>query len=163
MESKNELVRTSSTVGQANLHLQITPAYRRDIFVDEEVRTLTLVYAKEALNKLGVIVLAADCGPDHMHFFLGNWKNHSIDRIVQATKGFSSYMMRKYHWNLFRNKLWGKKFWSEGYFYRTVGQVTASSVKFYVEKSQSKHWKALDYAYYKHVKSNQMQLTSYSS
>lgn len=162
MKSKNKLVRTSSAVGEANLHLQITPAYRRDIFVDEEVRTLTLVYAKEALNKLGILVLAADCGIDHMHFFLGNWKNHSIQRIAQATKGFSSYMMRKYHKSLIVDKLWGKKFWSEGYFYRTVGQVTASSVKFYVEKSQSKHWKALDYEQYKQEKSNQMQLADFS-
>ena len=70
-------------------------------------------------------------------------------------------MMRKNRWSLFRGYLWGKKFWSEGYFYRTVGQVTADSVKFYVERSQKKHWEALDYEYYKQDK-EQMQLTSFS-
>ena len=158
---KNRLVRTSSTVGEANLHLQITPAYRRDVFVDEEVKNLVLIYAKEALGKMNVLLLAADCGPDHMHFFLGSWKNNSIPKIAQAVKGFTSYMMRKHHKNLIIDKLWGKKFWSEGYFYRTVVQVTADSVKFYVERSQRKHWEALDYVFYKHEKSSQMQLSAF--
>ena len=159
---KNKLVRTSSTVGEANLHLQITPAYRRDIFVNSDVKNFVLIYAKEALDKMKILLLAADCGPDHMHFFLGNWKNRSISKIAQAVKGFTSYMMRKHHKNLIVGKLWGKKFWTEGYFYRTVGQVTADSVKFYVERSQRKHWEALDYAFYKQEKSSQMQLTSFS-
>ena len=161
MKTENKLVRTSSTVGEANLHLQITPAYRRDIFVEEQVRTLVLVYAKEAVSKLNILMLAADFGTDHAHLFLGNWKNHSIPKIAQAVKGFVSYMMRKHHMELFADKLWGKKFWSEGYFYRTVGQVTADSVKFYVERSQKKHWEALDYEYYKQDK-EQMQLTRFS-
>ena len=67
-------------------------------------------------------------------------------------------MMRRYHKSLIVNNLWGKKFWSEGYVYRTVGVVTEESAKFYIERSQKKHWKALDYAFYKHEKENQMSL-----
>ena len=48
--------------------------------------------------------------------------------------------MRKGHRFLFKNKLWGKKFWSGGYFYRTVGIVTKQTVKKYVKESQQKHW-----------------------
>ena len=32
-----ELVKTTSSVGESCLHLQLTPAYRRDIFVNEKV------------------------------------------------------------------------------------------------------------------------------
>ena len=158
---ENVLVRTSSSVGESNLHLQLTPAYRRDIFVDKQVWELTLIYIKEKLEKMNVILLSAECGPDHDHIFVANWKNYTIPYIVQQIKGFSSYMMRKHHKSLIINKLWGKKFWSEGYFYRTVGVVTKESTKFYIEKSQKKHWKALDYEYYKHVKNNQMQLIAF--
>lgn len=158
---EEELLRTSSTVSETNLHLQLTPAYRRDIFADREVWELVVIYIKEKLKKMNVIMLAAECGPDHDHLFLANWKKHSIEYIAQQVKGFSSYMMRKHHWHLFKDKLWGKKFWSEGYFYRTVGAVTKESMKFYIEKSQKKHWKAFDYDYYKHVKSNQMQLAAF--
>jgi len=159
---KNELVRTSSTVGESNLHLQITPAYRRDIFRRKKVEELTLGYMKEKLEKMKIIVLAADFGPEHGHLFLANWKNYSIPKIAQAVKGYSSKMMREKHWDLFKDKLWGKKFWSEGYFYRTVGAVTKESVKFYVEHSQKKHWKAVDYEYYKYEKKQQMKLTKFN-
>ena len=157
---ENVLVRTSSSVGESNLHIQLTPAYRRDIFVNDQVRELVMVYLQEKLEKMNIVLLAAECGTDHMHMFIANWKHYSIEYIVQQIKGFTSYMMRKFHYDLFCNKLWGKKFWSEGYFYRTVGVVTKEATKFYIEKSQKKHWKALDYSYYKHQK-EQMMLTSF--
>ena len=160
---KQELVRTSSTVGEANLHLQLTPAYRRDIFAREDVKALTIMYAKQKLDELGVLILAVDGGPDHMHIFLSNWKKYSVERLAQGVKGYVSRMMRKHHWDLFRDKLWGKKFWTEGYFYRTVGQVTKDATKYYVEKSQQKHWRALDYGYYKHSKERQMELAQYAN
>ena len=142
---KNELVRTTSTVGESNLHLQITPAYRRDIFVDKEVFELTKKYILEKSEKLGLLIPAIDFGPDHGHIFISNWKKHSIEKIAKELKGYSSYMMRKNHMDLIKDKLWGKKFWSEGYFYRTVCAVTKESMQFYIEHSQKKHWKAVDY------------------
>src|SRR3989344_3771079 len=158
---KNVLVRTSSSIGESNLHIQLTPAYRRDIFVNEQVKELVTIYLLEKSDKMNVVLLAAECGTDHMHIFLANWKHHSIEYITQQIKGFTSYMMRKHHKELFIDKLWGKKFWSEGYFYRTVGIVTKESTQFYIEKSQKKHWKALDYDYYKHQR-EQMMLTSFT-
>ena len=159
---ENVLVKTSSTVGESNLHIQITPAYRRTIFENEQVWELTLIYIKEKLKKMNIILLTAEGGPDHAHIFMANWKKYSIEKIAQAVKGFSSYMMRKHHKELFQNKLWGKKFWGEGYFYRTVGIVTKESTKFYIEKSQKKHWEALDYEFYKYDK-EQKSLMNFSS
>ena len=49
-------------------------------------------------------------------------------------------MMRKGHRILFKDKLWGRKFWGAGYFHRTVGVVTAETVKRYVKEGQRKHW-----------------------
>ena len=144
-----ELVRTTSSIGESCLHLQLTPAYRRDIFVSEQVTELTKIYFLEKAKKLGVFVSAMEVGPDHFHAFITNWKKYSVEKIVNHFKGFTSYMMRKLHTHLFRDKLWGNKFWSEGYFYRTVGVVTREAVQFYIQHSQKKHWKAVDYHYYK--------------
>ena len=149
MKNGIELVRTASSVGEINLHLQLTPAYRRDIFVNEQVKELTKIYFLEKAKKLGIIIAAMDFGPDHFHAFISNWKHYSVEKLANELKGFTSYMMRKFHWDLFRDKLCGDKFCSEGYFYRTVGVVTADAVKYYVEHSQKKHWKAVDYDYYK--------------
>jgi len=63
--------------------------------------------------------------------------------------------MRDGHKSLFVNKLWGKKFWSSGYFHRTVGAVNATTVKKYVAESQGKHWQDK-------LQVNQKTLLSYS-
>ena len=50
-------------------------------------------------------------------------------------------MMRKNFWHLFKAKLWGEKFWTEGHFYRSVGAVNSETMKHYIEESQEKHWR----------------------
>ncbi len=149
---QNILIKTTSCVGESNLHIQLTPAYRQDIFTNKQVKELIIKYIKQKMDNMNIIILAIDCGKDHIHIFVANWKNYTIPQIVQGIKGFSSYMMRKHHHYLFYDKLYGKKFWSAGYFYRTVGIVTKESTMFYIEKSQKKHWTALDYEFYKQDK-----------
>lgn len=152
---QNILIKSSSCVGESNLHIQLTPAYRQNIFINNQVKELVIKYIKQKLDSMNIVLLAIDCGTDHIHIFIANWKNYTITYVTQQIKGFSSYMMRKHHHYLFYNKLYGKKFWSEGYFYRTVGVVTKESTMFYIEKSQKKHWTALDYESYKQDKEQQ--------
>ena len=137
---KNELRHSAHTVGETNLHLQFTPAYRRDIFREPLVRELTIAYLVERAQQLKVRVAAIDCGPDHIHLFLEDWKNYAIKDLARELKKYSGRKMRKGHYNLFCHKLWGKKFWSSGYFHRTVGVVTAETVRRYVKECQKKHW-----------------------
>ena len=137
---KMELIKTSHAVGESNFHLQFTPAYRRDVFKDKEVAELTLAYILEKMNKLKVTILGYGFGPDYLHLFVANVRFVSEVELVRQIKGYSSYKMRKYHWNLFKKDLWGKKFWSEGHFYRSVGAVNKVTMKHYIEESQDKHW-----------------------
>jgi len=131
---------SSHTVGESNLHLQFTPAYRRDIFADPLVRELTIAYLVERAQQLNIFISAVDCGPDHIHLFVENWKNWSISELARELKKYVSRKMRKGHKYLFQDKLWGDKFWTYGYFHRTVGAVTKDTVKRYVKESQKKHW-----------------------
>ena len=136
-----QLLSSSHSVGEANYHLQFTPAYRRDIFADELVKILTRDYLLAAANKHRITISAIGFGPDHVHVFCTHCKNYSPSQAAKLLKGFSSYMMRKHHIHLFVDKLYGEKFWSAGYFYRTVGAVNSDTVNRYVEQSQDKHWK----------------------
>ena len=140
---KNELRHSAHTVGETNLHLQFTPAYRRDIFREPLARELTIAYLVERAQQLKVRVAAIDCGPNHFHLFVEDWKNYSIKDLARELKMYSSRKMRKGHSYLFSNKLWGEKFWSAGYFHRTVGIVTTETVRRYVKESQKKHWEQL--------------------
>ena len=135
-----ELIKNSHSVGEANYHMQFTPAYRKGIFADEAVQTLTRDYLLAAANRHRITITAIGFGPDHCHVFCTHCKNHSPSQVAKLLKGFSSYMMRKHHWQFFGDDLWGKKFWSSGYFYRTVGVVNSETVRKYVEESQEKHW-----------------------
>ena len=134
-------IRSSHSFGEANYHLQFTPAYRRQIFADDAVRTLTRDYILAAAASHRITVAAIGFGPDHCHVFTAACKNHSPARAAMLLKGFSSRMMRKNHKDLFSNLLRGRKFWSGGYFYRTVGAVNSDTVRRYVEETQAKHWK----------------------
>jgi len=136
----NELRSSGHTVGETNLHLQFTPAYRRDIFSDTIVRELTVAYVMQRAREMHIDIAAIECGPDHLHMFVRNWKNWCIPVLVGSLKSYSSRMMRKGHRQLFSDKLWGKKFWSCGYFHRTVGAVNSETVKHYIEEGQRKHW-----------------------
>ena len=138
---KIELLSSSHSVGEANYHIQITPAYRQDIFANELVKILTKDYLLAAASRNKITIAAIGFGPDHVHIFCTNCKNHSAAQIAKLLKGFSSRMMRQHHNQLIVDKLYGKKFWSSGYFYRTVGAVNSMTVNRYVEQSQQKHWK----------------------
>ncbi len=137
---KNELIKSGHAVGESNFHLQLTPAYRQDIFWDEQVAELTLAYILEKLYELKVVIEGYGFGPDHLHLFVSNVRFVSEVELVRQVKGFSSRMMRKNFWDLFKTKLWGEKFWSEGHFYRSVGAVNSETMKHYIEESQEKHW-----------------------
>lgn len=153
MESiKIELIKHSHSVGESNFHYQLTPAYRQPIFKEERVRKLVKAYLLAKAEELKVIIVAVDFGPDHMHFFVANCKNYSVVRLAQLFKGYISRMMRKNHWSLFKNYLYGDKFWTEGYFYRSIGAATTESIKYYIEHSQAKHWEIVDYEFYQYDK-----------
>ncbi len=136
----NELRSSGHTLGETNLHLQFTPAYRRDIFAEPLVRELTVAYVVQRSKEMKVEIAAIECGPDHLHLFVKNWKNWKIPVLAGQLKTYSSRLMRKGHKYLFEDKLWGNKFWSAGYFHRTVGVVTSETVKRYIREGQKKHW-----------------------
>ncbi len=134
------LEKSSHSVGESCLHLQFTIAYRRDVLRIEQIVHLTRIYLISAANRIGVNIAAIEFGTDHVHLFITNWKNYSVADVVKRLKGFSSRMIRKRYSKLIKYYLWGKKFWSSGYFYRTVGSATADNVKRYIEETQDKHW-----------------------
>ena len=65
---KMELIKSNHSVGESNFHIQLTPAFRRDIFVDEQTAELTLVYLAEKLIELRVVLVGYGFGPNHLHF-----------------------------------------------------------------------------------------------
>ena len=157
---ENELIVSGHAIGESNFHIQLTPAYRQHIFVDEQIAELTLAYIIEKLAELKVVLVAYNYGPDHLHLFVANVRFVGEIELVRQIKGYSSYKMRKHFSNLFKDKLWGKKFWSEGHFYRSVGAVNKETMKHYIEECQDKHWEKISVS--KVVEDMQKRLVDFS-
>jgi len=128
------------TVGGANFHLQFTPKYRRKVFNDREiVRACKHEFERKA-SELGVTLYACEFGPDHVHLFIGNCKNYSLPKLAQHFKGSSSRALRRNLSEHVRQYEWGESFWSDCYFYDSIGRMTTENVSFYIERQQRKHW-----------------------
>ncbi len=158
-----ELMRSHHSVGEANLHLQFTPKYRRDVCRDRVVRRVCEESFRDTAEDMGIVINALAFGPDHVHVFVGACKNHSVTEVVRRFKGASSRRVRQECWNHVKLKLWGGAFWTGGYFYRSVGSTTSEAIQYYVEMSQEKHWTALDYEEYKRRKDKQTTINQFTA
>jgi REP element-mobilizing transposase RayT len=69
-----------------------------------------------------------------------NCRRYSVSELVNHFKGYSSWYVRRALPEDVSMYLWGDSFWSDGYFYESIGRVTSKTVKFYIERQQGKHW-----------------------
>jgi putative transposase len=136
----DELVRSRHCVGGSNFHLQLTPKYRKPIFWERPVRKLVEAVIRMKIFALGLVLEAIEFGPDHVHLFVTNCRKYDVPTMIQHIKGFSSWYLRKNYWDLFKNQLWGDSFWTDGYFFESIGRITSENVKFYIMRQQGKHW-----------------------
>ena len=83
----------------------------------------------------GYKILAIELSEDHVHFFLEFHPSTPLSKVVQYLKGGSSYRMFKLHPEL-KKRYWGGSLWSSGKFFRSVGNVTADTIAYYINESQ---------------------------
>jgi putative transposase len=134
------LIRHAHCVGQSNFHLQFTPAFRANVFREQRIRDICRRYFYEKIQLLGLVLFAVEFGPDHVHLFVGNCRKCDVPLLVHELKGGSSFVLRRECKSELLPYLWCNRFWSAGYFYEGVGNVTSPSIKFYIERQQGKHW-----------------------
>ncbi len=143
-----EFNKSSHSLGESNFHFQFTPKYRRDLFKDVILKKACEESFLKIAEKYKMVVRALEFGPDHVHLFLGNCRKYSVPQIAQYFKGASSRELRKNYWEHVKVKEWGDSFWSDGYFFESVGRVTSESVEYYINRQQGKHWADIDYEIY---------------
>jgi len=135
-----ELVHNRHSVGGSNYHMQFTPKYRVQVFRVESIRKLIEALIRRKAYQLGIHIEAIEFGPDHVHIFATDCRKYSVSYIVNQLKGYSSWYIRRALPEYVQAYLWGDSLWSDGYFYESIGRVTANTVKFYIERQQGKHW-----------------------
>ena len=140
MEKLFSLEKGRHWVGESCYHIVFVVAYRREVFAREKVLRLAKVYIEAKAEEMKIRIESMEFGPDHVHMFVSRCDDYSPRQMKKMLKGFTSKMMRRNHWPLFRDMLWGKKFWKRGDFHRSIGSVTKDKVRFYIDHCQHKHW-----------------------
>ncbi len=124
--------------GQITYHIVLVPKYRYKIFNNEQIKKDCELILNKICMEQHYKLHAIEVVEDHVHLFVEIHPSNSLSEVVQYLKGGSSYRLFKLHPEL-KKRYWNGNLWSGGKFYRSVGNVTADTIKHYIKESQKKH------------------------
>jgi putative transposase len=112
-------------------HLVWIPKYRKRVLKGKVAeRIKDLLHECADLNRWKIEELNIQL--DHVHMLVQMNPNVSVSRMVQLFKGMTSKVVRAEFPEL-KEFLWGKDFWSDGYFAETSGQVNEDRIREYIQ------------------------------
>ena len=132
--SSMEEQHTKHVTYKIGYHFVWCPTYRKHIltgdvalFVESEMRRLC------ETNKW--IIGALNIQEDHVHLFLSAPPSVSPSLIANTLKGITARQVFKQFPEV-KKQLWGGSFWSRSFYVGTVGDMTETTVKKYIELGQ---------------------------
>ncbi len=116
-----------------NYHIVFCPKRRKSILVDAIALDCKNIIA-EVANECNIKIEALEVLPDHVHAFVSANPKISPYLIVKKFKGRTSYILREKYPQLLKLPC----LWSSSYYIGTVGNVSESIVKMYIENQTGK-------------------------
>lgn len=109
-------------------HLIWCPKRRKKVLVGNVARDCRrLIERKISENGWTLVELAVE--PDHVHLFVRTWPTTAAHQVVKECKGLTSHELRKKYRALRRLP----SLWTRSYFASTAGNVSAETVRSYIE------------------------------
>ena len=124
----------SHSVGQSSFHLIWKPKWCKDPFKFEPLRNLCSAAIRRAAYRNGMRIIELEVMDDHVHCFVEIPPTLSVSQALNFLKGYSAYILFKYHPWLRRHFRTGH-LWSPGKFFRSVGSVTEDVIRKYISVS----------------------------
>ena len=120
-------------------HLVCPVKYRRKVFTEENQKTLKSICLELGIRyEYNFLEIGID--EDHVHFLIQTVPNVLISRMVQTIKSITGRLMFKQHEEV-KTFLWGRQFWTDGYYINTVGQYgNLAMLENYVKKQGIKNY-----------------------
>lgn len=112
-------------------HIVWITKYRRKVLKGKLAERLKIILL-QVCEQNNIIILKGKVMEDHVHLMLSSSPSIAPSKIVQLLKGRSSKMIQEEIPEI-KKKYWGQHIWGTGYFIRTVGAVTESMIRDYVE------------------------------
>lgn len=129
-----EIAYARNCVYQTAYHVVWCPKYRRSILTGDVARTLAALLDEICADR-NYIVLSKEIQPDHIHLFLSFPPSLSIADVVRILKGATARKLFVTHPEL-KNALWDEHLWSPSYYVGTAGNVSAETIRRYIERTE---------------------------
>jgi putative transposase len=129
-----DVVTNRNCVYQTAYHVIWCPKYRDDVLsgaVVEETGTMLDAICAER----GWPVISREIQPDHVHLFVSIPPAIAVADAVKVLKGVTARrLFQKYP--VLKKRLWGGHLWSPSYYVGTAGNVSAETIRNYIERSE---------------------------
>lgn len=131
--SRSNYKRHRGGVYNLNYHIIWCPKRRVPILIENIAIDLDSLI-RDTLIEMDLKVEALEVMPDHVHLFVSAPPKISPHQIVKRCKGASSNLLRKKYPQLLKMPC----LWSSSYYCGSVGQVSESVVRHYIESQKGK-------------------------
>jgi len=121
--------RTRHATYNINYHLVWCPKYRRSVLAGDVGKRLVEILP-QYIAELDGEILELVVMPDHVHLFASFPPTLAIAQIMHKLKGATSHQLRE-EFPYLNSRL--PSLWSRSYYIGTAGQVSAETIKRYIE------------------------------
>lgn len=128
------IVFARNCVYQTAYHVVWCPKYRKSVLTGA-VATYVQEQIQEICQRQEYQLLSLEIQPDHVHLFISFSPALSISMVVRVLKGI---LARKIFLEFpeLKKQLWGGHLWSPSYYVGTAGNVSAETIRHYIERTE---------------------------
>lgn len=140
IRSNNKYTHARTCVYNLNYHLIWGTKYRNKVLSGKIEEDLYMLL-QQAAEQNGFVISHMQVGLDnHVHVFVSVPPKISVTTIVKALKGYSGRHLFKLHPELTKYdwKTNDRHLWSHSYFVESIGSVSESAVKKYIDDQRKK-------------------------
>jgi putative transposase len=125
------LKRTAHAVYDTKYHLVWAPKYRKKILRGDLQQRVKELF-QEIAEPYDIEINEMEVDVEHVHILCSFPPRYSISQVVGRLKSLSGRAVFR-EFPEIKRQLWGREFWEDGYFARTVGdEVSAEIVRKYI-------------------------------
>jgi putative transposase len=128
--------RTNHCVYNINYHIVFCPKFRHKI-IKGMVEDVVKQVIQEICNTYGYTLIQMEVMPDHLHIFLSVPPTIAPTEVVTRLKSITTNRVFAAFPNLKKRYFWGSGLWSRGYYIGTAGNVSAATIRKYIEAQKS--------------------------
>jgi putative transposase len=128
------VVNNRNCIYQTAYHVVWCPKYRRDVLTGPVAEEMA-VMLDAICTERGWPVISKEIQPDHVHLFVSIPPAVAVADAVKILKGTTARKLFQRFPQL-KSPFWGGNLWSPSYYVGTAGNVSAETIRRYIERSE---------------------------